>query len=175
MVSELGYSRKALSQLADEKQISRVERGIYVMASDYVDNYFVIQQRLPQGVFSHETALYLLGFMKRAPEKIQMTFLKGFNSSRAKKVKVQPIIVTTDLAFGVTNVERSGGTTVKVYEIERTLLDLLKPKYKTDKELLVEALKQYIHSEAGNIAKLKDYADLLNMESKIQPYLEALL
>lgn len=173
MVTDLGHSRKVLSQLEDEQLISRVERGIYVVSSDYVDNYFIIQKRLPQGVFSHETALYLLGYIDRAPEKIHMTFLKGFNSARAKKVKVQPIITTLDSTIGVVNVKRSGGTTVKVFEIERTLNDLLKAKYKTDNELIMTVLKQYFYSETCDIVKLMDYARLFNLEERLRPYLDA--
>lgn len=175
MVTALGYSRKTLSKLEDEKLILRVERGIYVMASDYVDNYYVIQQRLPQGVFSHETALYLLGYLERAPENTQMSFTKGFNSQRAKKVNVHPIIATVEPSIGIIHLERSEGATVKVYEIERTLVDLLKPKSKTNKELLLTVLKQYLHSETCNMAKLTYYARLFKQEKRIKPYLEALL
>ncbi|MBO1307700.1 type IV toxin-antitoxin system AbiEi family antitoxin domain-containing protein [Enterococcus sp. 669A] len=175
MVTDLGYSRKALSQLEDEKLIFRVERGIYVMASNYVDHYLIIQQRLPQGIFSHETALYLLGYTESAPEIIHMTFPRGFNTSRAKKVQVQPIIASNELTTGITSIERSNHAAIKVYEIERTLIDLLKSKYKADKELLMSALKQYIRSDACNIAKLNDYARLFKLEAKIQPYLEILL
>lgn len=175
MVTAQGFSRRVLSELEEEQLISRVERGIYVMDSGCVDQYFLLQYRFPQGVFSHETALYLLGYLDQAPQQIQMTFPLGFNTFRTKKAQVQAIIASKDVTIGSISLQRSGGTTLQVYEIERTLIDLLKPRYKADKVLLMSALKQYIRSDACNIAKLNDYAQLFKLETKVQPYLEVLL
>mgnify|MGYP001298719338 CR=1 FL=1 len=175
MVTAQGFSRRVLSELEEEQLISRVERGIYVMDSGCVDQYFLLQYRFPQGVFSHETALYLLGYLDQAPQQIQMTFPLGFNTFRTKEAKVQAIIASKDVTIGSISLQRSGGTTLQVYEIERTLIDLLKPRYKADKVLLMSALKQYIRSDACNIAKLNDYAQLFKLETKVQPYLEVLL
>ncbi|MBO1307686.1 type IV toxin-antitoxin system AbiEi family antitoxin domain-containing protein [Enterococcus sp. 669A] len=175
MVSDKGLSRKALSQLENEEKIIRVERGVYVMDFGYVDDYFLLQHRFPQGIFSHETALYLLGYSDRVPLQIQMTFPLGFNTLRAKDAGIQPIISTQDVEAGITSIERSGGTTVNVFEIERTLIDLLKPKYEADKEQLIPALKQYVRSKDKNVTKLMDYARMFNMEKKVLQYLEVLL
>lgn len=175
MITEHGLSRKALSELEKEEKITRVERGIYVMDSGYVDDYFLLQYRFPQGVFSHETALFLLGFSDRVPFEIQMTFPFGFNSSRAKEAGIQPIITSKAIDVGVINQERSGGTMIQVYEIERTLVDLLKPKYAADKEQLLPAFQRYAHSKERNISKLMDYARMFSVEKKVQTYLEVLI
>ncbi|WP_429964147.1 type IV toxin-antitoxin system AbiEi family antitoxin domain-containing protein [Enterococcus sp. AZ072] len=174
MVTENGLSRRILSQLEDQKLISRIERGIYAMNSECVDRYFLLQYRFPQGVFSHETALHLLDHLDQEPQQLHMTFPVGFNSLRAKNAEIQPII-SKDVTVGIRPVSRSGGTTIHVYEIERTLLDLLKPKYTADKEQFFAALKHYLCSDQKDIPKLLNYARLFNLESKIQPYLEVLL
>lgn len=175
MVSEAGLSRKALAKLESEEEILRVERGLYVMDFGYVDDYFLLQYRFPNGVFSHETALFLLEYSDRVPSFPQMTFPYGFNSSRAKEAGIIPIISSQNTETGIIEITRSGEMPVKLYETERTLIDLLKPKYDADKEQFLTALKRYIRSNERDITKLMDYARMFNVVDKIQPYLEVLI
>lgn len=175
MVTEQGLSRKALAELEKEGLVSRVERGVYVMDFGYADDFFLLQHRFPQGVFSHETALYLLGYSDRTPLEVQMTFPFGFHSTRAREAGVRPIISNKGVDKGVVSVKRSGGSEVQVYEIERTLVDLLKPKYDADKEQLLPAFQQYAGSKERNVTKLMDYARMFSVEDKVQTYLEVLL
>lgn len=175
MVSEAGLSRKVLAELESSGVLTRVERGIYMMDFGYADDYFLLQHRFPNGVYSHETALFLLGYSDRVPIMPQMTFPYGFHSTRAKKAGLIPIISKQDTLSGIVTIKRSGGTTIKVYEIERTLIDLLKPKYDADKEQFLPALKRYLQSNERDITKLMDFARMFNVVDKIQPYLEVLI
>lgn len=56
--------------------------------------------------------------------------------------------------MGMITVKRPGGTTIKVYEIERVLVDLLKIRYDADLEQVIPAYKSYASYKYKNINKL---------------------
>ena len=65
------------------------------------------------------------------------------------------------------------GRKIKVYNIEKTICDLLKTE--SDIQITKDAIKMYCNSKNRNITKLTEYAKKLNVESKILTYLKVLL
>lgn len=61
-ITDAGIYRSALQELEAEGKIIRVQHGVYVTSDGYVDDFFLLQHRFPKGIYSHETALYLLGY-----------------------------------------------------------------------------------------------------------------
>ncbi|MBC2137428.1 transcriptional regulator [Listeria innocua] len=143
-----------------------VQRGVYVIEEGFVDDFFLLQYQFPKGIYSHETALYLLGFLDRVPIEIVMTFPFGTNT--------RPIIISQYHDSGMIEIERSGGQLVKVYNRERTLVDLV-TRYQADKEQLIPAFKQYARWDKKNVPQLFRYAKLFGLEEKIRGYMEVLL
>ncbi|EHD1589208.1 hypothetical protein JR590_003000 [Listeria monocytogenes] len=124
-----------------------------------------------KGIFSHETALYLLGFSDRVPIEIVMTFPFGTNTRHIKQVNVCPIMISQYHDSGMIEIERSGGQLVKVYNMERTLVDLV-TRYQADKEQLIPAFKQYARWDKKNVPQLFRYAKLFGVEEKVRGYME---
>ena len=173
-ITKAGLPRSVLKDLVNDGLIALVQRGVYIAEGGYVDDFFLLQQRLRKGVFSHETALYLLGFSDRAPIQIVMSFEYGQSTPRIKKEGVRPVMVSNDFDAGIIEINRHG-MNVRVYEIERTLVDLIKPKYDVDNEQLIPALKKYAKYDKRNINKLYSYARKFGVEEKIQNYMGVLL
>ena len=44
-----------------------------------------MQRKYGRGIYSHDTALYLLGYSDRIPAKYTMTFPKGYNAPSLKQ------------------------------------------------------------------------------------------
>jgi predicted transcriptional regulator of viral defense system len=174
-IDHLGVTRKRLSDLVKEEKLYRLERGIYSTENGWLDDYFALQYKLNSGVYSHETALYLLGYSDRVPLNVVMSFPYGSNTTRIKSYDVTPIVVSKNFELGITEVERPGGRTVRVYNIERTLVDLLKTKYWADIEQLIPAFQRYAKSKDKNIGRLMDYAKTFGVEDKVRTYIEVLL
>ncbi|WP_022795985.1 type IV toxin-antitoxin system AbiEi family antitoxin domain-containing protein [Bavariicoccus seileri] len=176
-VTELGVGRWVLQTLEKLEKIYPVQRGVYVTENGYADDFFLLQERYPKGIYSHETALYLLGFSDRAPIQINMTFEQGTSTSRMKADNVLPVTISKKEWFevGVTSVRRPGGTEVKVYEIERVLVDLMKPKYDADLEQVIPAYKRYAASKKKDVNKLFRYARIFGVEKKVRNYMGVLL
>jgi hypothetical protein len=67
------------------------------------------------------------------------------------------------------------GNTIKVYDIERTLCDMVRTRHKTDIQVVNHAMRMYAGSQQKHVALLLDYAQRLRVKSKILTYLEILL
>ena len=50
----------------------------------YSCNIYLLQRKYGRGIYSHDTALYLLGYSDRIPAKYTMTFPKGYNAPSLK-------------------------------------------------------------------------------------------
>ena len=174
-VSNAGISRYTLGELVSDGKLIYIQRGVYITESGYVDDFFLLQQRFPKGVYSHETALYLLEFSDRIPQQIVMTFKQGTSTSRMKEDNIRPVMVSHHFDEGVVNLKKSGGILIRVYCIERTISDMLKKRYDPDLEQLIPAIKRYAASPDKDINKLFRYAKLFKVEAQVRNYMGVLL
>lgn len=168
-------ARTYLQQLVQNGRLVRSERGIYCEPNVWDDDMFALQYRFSKGIFSHGTALYLHGLTDRAPLQYEMTFPQGYNPTSAKGFFIKARTVSVSVyKLGMMTKENCSSQEVVTYDIERTLCDLVKDT-KTDKQLLLPALKKYVSQKTRNIPKLMQYASILKIEKKMQRYLEVLL
>lgn len=173
-VSDYGIPRRCLSEMTDAGTVVRVDRGVYALPEVWEDEMFIIQHRLSKGVFSHETALYLHGMTDRTPHRYTMTFPHGYNTGNAKKQNITAkTVMPKHYELGLTEIASPAGHTLKVYDVERTLCDVIKNK--SDIQIVSQAMKAYAISKKKDISKLIGYAEQLRVKSKILTYMEVLL
>ena len=170
-----GMARRTLSELCEDGKLARIQRGIYIAENGFVDDLFLCQHRFPNGVFSHETALHIHGYSDRTLERYSMSFPYGVNVSRIKEAGIKPFVLRKYYELGKIPVSTPGGHVVSVYSIERTLVDILKPKSQTDIQLIAPAYKQYVKTTKRDIPLLMEYAEIFKMKDKVMSYLEVLL
>ena len=77
--------------------------------------------------------------------------------------------------MGIIEIESPLGQKIKVYDLERTICDIIKFKNRMDPEIFSKALKQYIKSKEKNLNNLIFYARKLKVEDEVRNYLEVLL
>ena len=139
------------------------------------DDYYLLQKQYGRGIYSHETALYLLGYLENPPAAYTMTFPKGYNSPSLKKENVIiKRVVPENYSFGITEVKSPEGHTIRVYDIERTLCDILRGQG-SDVRTVSAAMKKYVKLEEKDIDKLMQFAEQLRVKPKVQRYIEILL
>ncbi len=103
-----------------------------------------------------------------------MTFKQGFSTSNLDRNIIKCVTTYHGFDVGIEEVEIDG-LRVRVYNIERTIIDLLKPKYDADKEQLIPVLKKYSKYKQKSLSKLYTYAKLFGVEKKLQSYMEVLI
>jgi len=170
-----GIPRSRLSEWAAAGQLYKSERGVYFLPEVWEDEMFALQYRFAAGVFSHETALYLHKLTDRTPAKYTMTFPHGYNPTGAKaKGLTTKSAQESIFPLGVTEMASPCGNSIRVYDAERTLCDILRGKG-IDPGVTAAAFKQYLANGKVDVGKIMDYAEALRVTAKAQNYLEVLL
>lgn len=171
-----GILRGTIKYFADKGMIEKVSRGIYVLPGIFEDEYLITQNRFKQGIFSLETALYLHNLTDRTPNTMSMNFPQGYNMGNAKKNGIKTKGMKIEFyKLGIEEVKTPSGNIVKVYNKEKTLVDILRTKNKVDIQIVTNAYKEYIKLKERNIPLLSQYAKILGVEDKLKSYLEVLL
>ena len=175
-VTDAGFQRRALSELAAANRIYRVARGIYTLPETWEDDMYFLQYRYAKGVFSNGTALFLHGLSDRTPQTYTLTFPHGYNAPGLKKHNVKAKYVMPDAYdMGIAEAQSPSGNPLRVYDIERTLCDIVKGSSAFDIQLVNQAMKSYAESKGKDMAKLIGYAERLRVKPKILRYMEVLL
>ena len=122
------------------------------------------------------TALYLHNLSDRTPLVYNITLPFGYSGVLQKEKNVILNFVKRELLdLGVIEITSPFGIKIKVYDIERTICDIIKNKNKMDAEIFSKALKDYAKSKNKNLSKLTKYANAMNIEKKVSEYMEVLL
>ncbi len=174
-VTAAGLHRSLLQELVSSGELVRFSRGIYLRADVWEDDFYLLQLKYERGVYSHDTALYLLGYSDRAPLKYTMTFPKGYNSKSLKNENIiVKRVIPENYLLGVSEIKSPSGNKIRIYDLERTLCDILRGSG-SDIQIVGEAMKRYAASNNKNIHKLMQYAEQLRVKPKVLRYLEVLL
>ena len=174
-VTEAGLHRNALQQLVKDGEIYRFGRGLYVRRNSWEDDFYLLQKKYGRGIYSHDTALYLLGYSDRTPAKYTMTFPKGYNAPSLKQeIIIIKRVVPENYEFGQIQIKSPAGNLIRTYDLERTLCDILRGNG-SDIQIITDAMKRYAASGEKNIHKLMQYAERLRVRPKVLRYLEVLL
>lgn len=174
-ITDAGLHRGILQELVDSGKLYRYGRGLYVSSSAWEDDFRLLQCRYGRGIYSHDTALYLLGYSDRAPAKYTMTFPKGYNAPSLKRENIIiKRVVPENYDFGIKELASPSGNPIRVYNLERTLCDILRGSG-SDIQIIGEAMKRYAASTDKNIHMLLQYADRLRVKPKVLRYMEVLL
>lgn len=174
-VTKAGIHRGVLKDLVDSGELNRFSRGLYVRNNSWEDDLYLIQQKYKRGIYSYDTALYLLGYSDRTPAKYTMTFPKGYNTPSLKDENINIVRAVEDnYNVGIIEILSPSGNKIKVYELERTLCDILRGKG-SDIQIINSAMKKYASSKQKDINELMKYADKLRVKPKMLRYMEVLL
>lgn len=175
-ITSNGIPKVYLTWLVREKKLIKVSRGFYMLPNCFEDDYFKIQLTNCNAVFSLETALYLYNYSDRIPIKYYVSVPSNYGGNLLKNKNVQLIYTKKEwLNLGVTEIISPFGLPIKVYDVDRTICDIIKNKNKVDPEIFSKAMKQYISSKDKNIANLFIYAKKLNIENEVRNYIEVML
>ncbi len=174
-VTAAGLHRSILQELVGNGELYRFGRGLYVRNNAWEDDFYLLQRKYGRGIYSHDTALYLLGYSDRTPARYTMTFPKGYNSSYLKQESVNiKRVVLENYSFGVIELQSPCGNPIRVYDLERTLCDILRGS-SSDIQIVGTAMKKYAASKEKDIHKLMQYAEQLRVKPKVLRYMEVLL
>lgn len=171
-----GIVKPIFYEYVKEKNLQQVAHGIYVSEDAWVDAMFLLYLRCNQAVFSHESALFFHDLTDREPSKYSVTVRRGYSPTRLKAEGLSVYTMKPELFdVGLSSGQTPFGHTVPVYDMERTICDLLRSRSRIEIQTFQGALKAYARRKDKNLRALMQYAGMFKVEKILRQYLEVLL
>ena len=171
-----GIVKPIFYEYIKERKLEQVAHGIYVSEDTWIDAMFLLHLRCGQAVFSHESALFFHDLTDREPSPYAITVRRGYSTTRLKAEGLSVYTITPELFdVGVSSGQTPFGHTVPVYDMERTICDLLRSRSRIEIQTFQGALKAYARRKDKNLRALMQYAGMFKVEKILRQYLEVLL
>ena len=171
-----GIVKPIFYEYIKERKLEQVAHGIYVSEDTWIDAMFLLHLRCGQAVFSHESALFFHDLTDREPSPYAITVRRGYSTTRLKAEGLSVYTIKPELFdVGVSSGQTPFGHTVPVYDMERTICDLLRSRSRIEIQTFQGALKAYARRKDKNLRALMQYAGMFKVEKILRQYLEMLL
>ena len=171
-----GISKPVFYQFVQSRGLEQAAHGIYLSKDAWVDAMYLLHLRCPQAVFSHETALFFHDLTDREPNPYSITVKTGYNPASLQADGIKVYTIKKELHdVGIVTMNTPFGNPVPVYDMERTICDLIRSRSGIEMQTFQDALKQYAKRKDKDLRKLMRYAQMFRVEKLLRQYLEVLL
>ncbi len=171
-IENIGISKVQIPKLIEDEIIRKVAHGLYIDNNLIEDDFFILQKRFSNVVFSYNTACYLLNLSDRTPYELEVTTIKDHKIR--DKVKVH-YVAEDKFDVGIIEITSPYGNPIKIYNAERSICDILKNSNSVDIELYNKIINNYFKQRNKNLALLEEYAKIFNVHKKFQHIMEVLI
>ena len=177
-LKSMGYSYYKIGKLEEAGILSRVNRTTYENLTYKGDenDFFSAEAYVPDGVICLMSAARYYELTNFLPDAVDVAI------ERKKKVSTLPkwpeirIIYfdSSRMNIGVTEI-RDGENSFHIFDIEKTVVDIIYYRNKIGIEETSEVLRNYLKRKDRQIDRLYAYAKQLRCEKVVRTYLEVLL
>ncbi len=177
IAEESGISKFKFYKYVRENGLEPVGRGVYSTGTDWIDELYVLHKRCPNAVFSHDEAFYYHGLIDREPLVHTLTVYSGYNAHRLiadGSCKVYTVKREL-LNIGKIVVKDNDGNMIPMYDLERTICDLIRSRSCIEIQDFNSALKAYVARKDKDLNRLMEYAKLFRVNNVIRRYMGVLL
>ncbi len=173
-----GLYRSDIGKLVTDGVLERIRHGFYQLAGNNdISEAEYLSRLIPEGIVCVESALFYYGYTDFAPREWSVAVPRAVSQAKLK-VAVIPFrvyyIQPDVFELGKTKADFDG-TTLPIYDKERTICDCFKYRTKLDNELFAKAVNNYANDKEKNLANLSKYARQLRVYKKVTDIMEVLL
>lgn len=173
-----GFSYYQITKMVEQGKLFRLNKSYYENA-DFVgdiNDFYYVQAFAPQGVVCLLSAAVYYGLTTFRPDAIDVAV--------PPKTKLSSLPESQRLSLHYFSSERHGlgvriisenKNTFKIYDIEKTVVDIISNRNKVGIEETKEILTNYLARQDRNINKLYRYAEKLSGLKILKTYLEVLV
>lgn len=164
-----------INKLIEDNYIIRIGSGMYAKTDGLMDPFYSIQQKIRKGVFSYNTALYLLGKTEVIPHIFEITVPRTYHLNQIdSSIKIH-YTNNENLTLGAIKVETPYGKPVTTYNLERTICDIVKNKSILDREQINKVIRKAFAHGLVDGKILVQYSKKLKCERKIRSIIEFMI
>ena len=177
-LKDMGYSYYKIGKLKQQGILSRVNRSTYENLTYKGDenDFFSAEAFVPNGVICLMSAARYYELTNFLPDAVDVAI------ERKKKVNTLPewpeirifYFDASRMDLGVTEV-RDGDNCFHIFDIEKTVVDIIYYRNKIGIEETAEVLRNYLKRRDRQIDRLYAYAKRLRCEKIVRTYLEVLV
>ena len=164
--------RQYLKIMEEKGLLVKLIKGLYVKPDKDVNEFFITGERFKSGIFSHNTALYFYHLTDRTPYNLDMTFPSTVRVTDYSVVS--HYMKPENFLLGATTMELEDGTSIRIYDLERTICDIIRDRNKLDPQVFNTAMKEYFKLPKKNLNLLYKYAKKLSIDKILKQYIEVL-
>jgi len=185
------FQTRDIARLLKEGTIIKVKPGLYrlVTLGDVVirlprikgsgstisQELIDVSKALPDGVICLASALAFYDLTTFNPSEIYVAIP---NAAKVPKIDYPPLRVfyfrERFYKPGIEKIEVPN-CTIRIYNKEKTICDMLRYRNKYGDDLALESLKTYLSRKEANVNKLRKYAEICQVKTVMMPYLKALV
>ena len=173
-----GLYKSDIGKLVNDGLLERIRHGFYQLAGNLdITEAEYLSRLIPEGIVCVESALFHYGYTDFTPRKWSIAVPRAVSQPKLKTVGVpfKAYYIQSDVYdLGKTQADFDG-TTLSIYDKERTICDCFKYRTKLDNELFAKAVKAYAADKNKNLANLIKYAKQLRVYKKVTDIMEVLL
>jgi predicted transcriptional regulator of viral defense system len=169
----LGLSSRQLLQLVNEGVLDKISRGKYQLSEQLLPEEILINKLFPNAVVYLESALFQYGYTDRIPSTWQLAVDKNTSKSiyNITYPLVKPFYLKSSIvSIGITSIE-VGDVEMRIYDIDRTICDVMRYSNKMDREIFNTAIQRYVKDSNHNVNRLLEYAKKLRIINKVKNYI----
>ena len=173
-----GFHTRKIAKALSEGLIEKIKPGLYKLVdypwTEYSGLVDVCRAK-ESAVICLSSALEYYGLTTFSPPEITVAvphhtdkFTLEYPPIRVfyfPKAFYQPGIETVETPHGI----------IKLYNMEKTICDMLRYRKKLGEDLALEGLKNYLKRQAIRLHKLREYAKICQVKTIMTPYLKALV
>lgn len=176
LATKVGLTKFEFYKYVKANEYEQVRHGVYAAKDTWIDELAMLHRRCPMGVFSHDEAFYYYGLTDREPLVHTLTIYSGYNVHRLKEDGYKVYTVKKELLdVGKQIVKSNQGNEIPMYDLERTICDLVRSRSSIEVQDFNAVLKAYVGRKDKDLNKLMKYAKLFRVDKIIRNYMEVLL
>ncbi len=171
-----GISKEYFYQYAKRTGLEKAAHGIYLSPDAWPDEMYLLQAQFPKAIYSHETALYLHDLAEKEPMPLTVTVAAKYHNPLLMARGVTIVYVKNEwYNIGISEAVTPGGHTVKAYDVERTICDIIRKRSEMDIAVFTYAVQQYARRKKKDIPTLMEYAGAMHIERQAREIMGVLL
>ena len=177
-LAKLGLPKDYLYQLAKEKTLIRIGRGMYQWPDYAPGNHQSLLEALKQAPNAVIALLSALSFHNITTQNPYEVWLAIDRKAWRPQIAYPPVrYVSMSQGLMEEGIENHtiDGIELKVFGVARTIADCFKYRNKIGLDIALEALKEGWREKHFTMDELVYYADLCRVKKIMQPYLESLV
>ena len=177
-LKDKGLSYYKINQLVKQGILIKLNKKYYENTNfdGEESDFYYAYAYVPNGVICLLSAAVYYNLSTYRPDAIDIAIPRKARVSTLPAWPVLNIYYFTEERFSVgAEIIEVGNNKFRIYDIEKTVADIVFYREKTGVEETKEVLSNYLHRKDRNLNKLIRYAEMLKCEDTINKYLEVLV